>query len=397
MTSMSVLPQCKTIDDFACRLSDGLGKRAAKFTRDMIIGIHRSRSVNLSEIAGALDERISPHALHKRLSRNLARTELISTLADRLLHYSAAAVTSETRLVVTSYGIDKPHARQMQYLQSRSDDASEEDGSGSAYRVCEIIANDPGSNQYIPLLTTLWSRHAPGYVSDADAVRQAIDRVLAATGQRGVLAMDAVFLPSSIIEVLIRIPHYRFVATGFGTVQYRRHARDIRELTEQCDTPFGGTIFKVHNEAQAPMTEESLLLMHFGSIPVQLSDSSRPLSLVALKTTFTSGKSGKNASLLTSEPKPRSRQAHMAVILTFLAIRDVADTLKNQKRDFHPEDFRVLTYSRLQLLMTLLQCVVFFESRSMVVQKQVASLKPIEGNYVRDFLLPGEVEALRNS
>lgn len=356
----------------------------------MIVGIHRSRSVNLTEIAAALNESISSHALHKRLSRNLAREELTLVLSDRLLYYSAGMVSDETRLVVISHGIDKPHARHMQYLNSHSG----ETGSESAYRVCEIVAHDLGSSTYFPLLTTLWSRHAPGFVSDTEEIQRAIDRVLAATEHRGVLAMDGYFLPQTTIMALIRNPEYQFVVTGVGDVQYRRQVRDLGDLTEQCDTPFGGTMFKLSDDAETSMVEESLIFMHFGSLPIQLIDSNRPVSLVAIKTTRSSGETSRTASLLTSLPKSRSREAHMRVISTFLAIRDIADTLRNQKDAYHPHDFRVMTYGRLQLLMTLLQCVVIFEARSMSVQNQVASLQPIEGNYVRDFLLPGEVEAL---
>jgi hypothetical protein len=393
---MKVLPGCKTIDQFVTRLSDGLGKRPAKFVQDMIIGIYRARSVNLTEITAVLGEDISQHATHKRLSRNLTREDLVFTLSDRLLKYSAGAVTPDTRLIVVSYGIHKPHARKMQYLHDATDETMEDDG----YRVCEIVANDAGSGTYIPLLTTLWSRHAPGFASDTAEIRQAIDRVLAATKGRGVVTMDYGFIPRPAIVDLIRDADFRFVVTGLGDVIHRKQTISVDELIEQCETPYGGTMFKLfadqEDDPDAELTTESSLFMHFGSVAIQLPDSDRPRSMVVLKTTRMSGDSGRYAALFTSESKPRSRQAHMDILSTFFSVRDVADTLSAQKSNYKPADFRVLTYERLKLLMTLLQAVVFFESRNFKVQNQVVSLQPILGDYRRDFLLPGEVEELRN-
>ena len=50
--------------------------------KDMLVGIHQSRSVNLTEVARSLKEEIELHASHKRLSRNLARSELIDVVGD---------------------------------------------------------------------------------------------------------------------------------------------------------------------------------------------------------------------------------------------------------------------------------------------------------------------------
>ena len=65
-----------TPDDFArllCSedLGGDLGRVGYKFVRDMLIGMQRTRSVNLTDIAKSLNENIRLHATHKRLSRNL--------------------------------------------------------------------------------------------------------------------------------------------------------------------------------------------------------------------------------------------------------------------------------------------------------------------------------------
>ena len=58
---------------FLCsdELGGDLGRVGYKFVRDMLVGMQRTRSVNLTDIAKSLNEDIRLHATHKRLSRNL--------------------------------------------------------------------------------------------------------------------------------------------------------------------------------------------------------------------------------------------------------------------------------------------------------------------------------------
>ena len=98
---------------FAGELSDGLGKVRSKFVRDMLVGIHQSRSVNLTEIARSLGEDIELHASHKRLSRNLARSELIDVVGSRMLASGAAQVTENSLLIVHCYNLVKRFATKM--------------------------------------------------------------------------------------------------------------------------------------------------------------------------------------------------------------------------------------------------------------------------------------------
>ena len=110
-----------SIGDFAdllCsdELGPQLGKVGIKFIRSMLLGIGRSRSINLTDISQALDEKISLHATHKRLCRNLEDLELSANLADRLLRLGAEKVGPDTRLIIHLYELNKKYARKMEYL-----------------------------------------------------------------------------------------------------------------------------------------------------------------------------------------------------------------------------------------------------------------------------------------
>lgn len=388
---MKVPPRYKTIEDFAAWLSEGNHKPSAKFLRDMIVGIHSARSVNLTEIAAVLNEDINQHATQKRLSRNLIRKELADAVADQILNHTAEYVKESTTLVVINHSLEKPKSRMMQY-QDASSCFTHADYS---FRICEIVAHDTGTDFYTPLLSVLWSRNAPNYVSDTDEIRKAVERVFTATNGRGVLALSSDFLPEKSIYELIQNQSSRFTARIVnGHLIYHRQTHTIDDLIEHCDTPYGGTMFKLRGE-DADSTNENLLFMQYGSVPIRLPDSQRPLKLVVLKTTNQSGKAGKGMALVTSELKNRSRQAHTDHIATQFLVWNLSESILEQKRNFSPDGFRVLNYERLQLLMTLLHAVIFFDAQTTEhLSNHGVSLQPIPGDYIRDFLLPGEAEAL---
>ena len=357
----------------------------------MIVGIHSARSVNLTEIAAVLNEDINQHATQKRLSRNLIRKELADTVANQILNHAAEYVKTSTTPVVISHSLEKPKSRMMQY----HDEFSCFTHADYSYRICEIVAHNPGTAFYTPLLSVLWSRHAPDYVSDTDEIQKAVERVLTATNGRGVLALSPDFLPEKTIHELIQSQHYCFTAKIVnGNLIYHRQTHTIDDLIEHCDTPYGGTMFKLRGEDIKPTTE-NLLFMQYGSVPIRLPDSQRPLKLVVLKTTNQSGKVGNGMAVVTSELKNRSRQAHIERIETEFLVWNLAESILEQKRNFSPNGFRVLNYERLQLLMTLLHAVIFFDAQTTEhLNNHGVSLQPIPGDYVRDFLLPGEAEAL---
>ena len=101
-------------------ISDGAGYRLGrvreKFLRSMLIGIEHADSLNLTSIAGALDEGIRLHATQKRLSRNLDDQVLFDFLQNRLLSLATTDISNDSWLVVHTYSLEKRYARKIEYL-----------------------------------------------------------------------------------------------------------------------------------------------------------------------------------------------------------------------------------------------------------------------------------------
>jgi len=392
---MASVKRCNSIEDLASRLSRDAGRVPARFLYDMLRGIYESRSLNLTDIARVLGENIGLHGTHKRLSRNLARGELSATVSDQLLKIGARSVGQDTPLIVLMHKINKKYARRMEYLAT-------DDG----YRVCDILAHAPGSDTWVPLLTTLWSRRAPGYVSDTHEVRQATDRVLAATQGKGLFYLSPYVLPQKVLRGLTHDRDLRFfsaIAAADDTLIYRHRAQPVAELTHLCKTPFGKMMYKVVPETTRGFfqewrlsTTELSIFTEVGTMPVRFPDAARPLSLVVQRA---KGQLRNDTlAMLSSEPQLRSRKPIMDLVTSYMAISDVVAAHIRGKEKYRPADFRVFTYERLQLLMTLLNAVLFYElaiARSIVLSERMISFSPHEGELERDYLLPPAIALAR--
>ena len=385
-----------SIGDFAellCsdKLGPQLGKVGIKFIRSMLLGISRSRSVNLTDISQALDEKISLHATHKRLCRNLEDLELSANLADRLLRLGAEKVGPDTRLIIHLYELNKKYARKMEYLSTRD----ELDGAG--FKVCEILASEPESDTYIPLTVNVWSNQVPGFISDADEIRKTVMRVQAAMGNRGVFYIDDHSLDFELFRPIMKDSWLDYVFPLQNEELELVHKNDcysVSGLLEQVETRYGKILYKLVPEGMVGEAETDLdLFVHVGAAAIKLQLSNRPLSFIALK--YSSSLGENSTPIITTKVNLRSRKALMGLVESFLGIQDIVELHQSLRSGFSPENFRVLTYNRLQLLMTLLEAVIYYEvsvSGKVLIRDHRFAAKPHDGEIDRTYLLPKHVE-----
>ena len=406
--------ELRTIDDIAVWLSEGMRRPSSKFLRDMLKGIHASKSIKLANIARALGEGNNLHSTCNRLGRNLADPDLERIIADRLLEQGANMVKRHTRLIVNVYTVAKPNARKMQYLQDGDENTTDE----AQFLVCEILASNTGSGKYSPLLATLWSRYAPGYVSDAQEILDALGRVLKATKGRGVVCLEYRYIPPAIVDDLLdnllASQDTQFICTE-GSVApvlvHRQQNKTTTELAEVCDLPYWGRLFKVlpvnaeksdayliyrQYLSSTPNELSDLAIpMEFGSLPVRCQESGRPVSIIIMNT-YHPLLGERSTRLVTSYEKLNSRKKILAPIHAFLSLGDVVAAHGSIRDSYNPSDLQVAKYDRMQLLMTFLLAVVFFEARTYKLKLPLARFQPHEGRYRRDYLLPEDVERLKS-
>lgn len=176
------------IHRFSGELCTKLGKGASRFVGEMIYGISASGSVVLARIARVLEEAISLHDTHKRLSRNLGNRAIRDKIGRKVLEQGAKRIGDETLLVVDISDLIKKYAKRMEHL-ARVHDGSE-GKRGNGYWLCEVVGAEVGSSQIVPLAQSLWSQEAADFVSENDEILAVVRRVLEATEKRGILVFD---------------------------------------------------------------------------------------------------------------------------------------------------------------------------------------------------------------
>ncbi len=223
-------------------LGPELGKVGIKFIHSMLLGISKSRSVNLTDISQALDEKINLHATHKRLSRNLEDLELSTNLADRLLRLGSEIVGPDTRLIIHLYELNKRYARKMEYL-SRRDELD-----GGVFKVCEILASEPESDSYIPLTVNVWSNQVPGFISDADEIRKTVLRIRAAMGNRGMFYIDDHSLDFELFKPIMedaKLEYISLLQDKDLEILHKNERYLASDLLDQVETRYAKILYKL--------------------------------------------------------------------------------------------------------------------------------------------------------
>ena len=366
-----------------------MGRVDSKFVQSMILGIHRTRSVNLTDIAKCLGENIRLHATHKRLSRNLDNPKLAWTLSQRLLKLGAVNVKSDTRLIVHIYELNKKYARKVEYLP----DVGKYDNAG--FRVCEVLASNVDGETYYPLIVSVWSERVPGYVSDIDEIKKVLKRTAAATNGRGMFFFDDASFNGDLLKDIITDPQLKFIAMMPNSqieAVYRNQTWPLQSLADSMNTVYGRTLFKLIPKGAAGTKENTdiAVFIHAGALPIKLVKCNQNLTMIALKskTRF----AGEHTSpMLTSALNLRSRKALMGLVEGFLSLQDVLSVHDSLRESFDPSGFRVLTYDRLQLLMTLLLAVIQYEvskGGNILVRDHLFSDTPHRGDVNRTYIMP---------
>lgn len=368
---------------FSAQLNKGLGQAPARFVQEMIVGIHLAQSLHLTDIARSLREDVNVHATHKRLSRNLGKKELIDFMSTALLNHAASKVTQDMTMVVHLSFDD-------------------------SYSLCDISAIDPVSpDRYIPLLSRLWSRHAPDYQNDATEILTAVNQVNSATRGGGVFYCNQATLYPDLFWVLANAPNLRtvqFVDDRQRVFIVDGQPRRVSELLASVELPYGKLMFKMVDAAHAKWIGagssvnnnvddkiEMSMFVHFGVSTVQLPDSDKQGELVIQGNSSNFDTDVRGLSYLTTGVTVDTRDQIWTLLQNEFLATDTEKVVINHKSRFNPSDVRVLTYDRLRVLNVLLQAVMYYEAyieQDFAIQDHIVTSEPHPGSHYRDFLLP---------
>jgi hypothetical protein len=333
---------------FSGKLSINLPRVACRFVEESIYGIQTRQSVRLSEIARALNDRVSVIKTINRLSRQLCRADLWRRLSTNLLKLAARSVGNDTLLILDLSDITKPYAREMEYL-ARVYNGS--DGTlGDGYWTVNVAACETGSSEVVPLYCRLHSQLAPDYVSENLEVERAVKMVSEAVCGRGIWIIDRGADRTELFDYFLTEKR-RFIIRlkGDRNLIYKGKKLLALEVSGKCPLPYTEVVIKEEKSV------EKRFDISFGFCPVKLPDNPVPLCLVVV-----SGYGAEPMMLLTNIPLKKNRAMLTFVMESYITRWKIEETLRFVKQSYKLEDIRLLSYRRLQNMMALVLAVAYF-------------------------------------
>lgn len=338
------------IHRFSGKLCLGFGKVTSRFVEEMLYGIQARGSLRLSEVARALDEKITLKKAVDRLSRNLDAPGLSESLSASVLHEGAPRVGHDTLLIVDPSDLRKKYGRKMEHLARIRDGSEKEIGWG--YWLNIIVGAEINGSEIVPLVHELYSSKAPDFISENHQILEASRRLREATEDRGIFVLDRGGDRGKLYEEYVGTDSYRFIIRQRGDrdVLYRGRKRQMMALARSCPLPYRETVVKEKDG------QEAVYCLRFGCVPVRLpAHPKKKLWLVVVQ-----GFGQTPLMLLTTEPMRRSKKVAWRIVAAYITRWRVEETIRFIKRSYDLEDIRVLTYRRLKNMATLVLAAAFF-------------------------------------
>ena len=325
-----------------------------KFLWDMLYGVMASGDVLLSGVVRALCEDITPKKTEDRLSRNLDAGGLAGEVARAVAEAGAAFVSERTVVIVDPTEIRKDHAREMELLTTVRDASRSRDGDQPVlvrgYPGCMVVACGNGRRAPVPLALRFWSSRAPGYKGENDEVLRTLAPVERALGRRGVYVYDRGgdrpafydhFLDAG-LDFVIRIKERHLL--------HWRGPHDTDWLAEQCPAPFADVL---DYDSQGRRTR---MEVRYGALPVTLPwRRDDRLRLVVVRRPR-----AKPMLLLTTLAGGTSRESLWEAVQAYNTRWRIEETIRFVKQSYGLERVRVLTFRRLENLVSIVLAAAYF-------------------------------------
>src|SRR5690348_1507014 len=175
---------------FAGHLGRGSSRPIYKFIRDMLVGIVAKKSIMLSDVGRALNEKTDLLYTEKRLSRNVCHSDMEDdTLRERYLE----TVGGDTKNAVIAFDlseIKKEYAKNMPYLAGVYDASNKATADGYWLTMCEAVRSD---GKHVPLWLKVFSQKTPGFISENTEIISTLRAISSHTDRSATWVFDRGF------------------------------------------------------------------------------------------------------------------------------------------------------------------------------------------------------------
>ena len=327
----------------AKRVVLGLGKGVTlperKFALEMVLGMLRTGSCNVTRIAASLGEEVKTKHILKRFDRMLMHEGLVERANEACLAESVRKIDEDTVLALDGGDIVHQYGRKFEHQAKVHDGSSKENGIG--FWLNQVTGYNESNHETFPILLRTYSTKAPGYVSANAEAFGMIDQVHTAVGSLGTWVLDRGYDGGYMLKHLLD-RELRFVVrmTEKRDIWVRGERRNIREVAE-------GVNRRVKFSSYA----------RFGSVKTTLKfgDEAYPVTLIAYK-----AKRNPGVMMLLTSGWVKSTVELKRRIRAYFRRWGVEESYRFEKQGFGIEQATVRRYARLKTLlgMTLLSWLV---------------------------------------
>ncbi|MFH1313974.1 MAG: transposase [Candidatus Eisenbacteria bacterium] len=246
--------------------------------------------------------------------------------------------------------ITKQYARSMEYLARVRDGSTGELTNG--YWTVKVIGSELDEVKVTPLYEHLYSQRAPGFVSENDEIMQAITLVSSHMHGRGIWVMDRGGDRHRLYRPLLE-DDLRFLIRQRGDrdLLWRGRRVLVRELASLCPILYAERLVRETDG------KEKVCTIEYGYMRVRLPGRPEQLTLVVVW-----GFGQEPLMLLTNVKVRRSRKSVSFIVHSYLRRWQIEDTIRCSKQSYELENVRLLSYGRLQNMMVLALCAMYFSA-----------------------------------
>jgi len=236
----------------------------------------------------------------------------------------------------------------MEYMARVRDGSTGELADG--YWTLRVIGAELDEVRVTPLYHHLYSQVAPGFVSENEEILRAVELIGRHTQGRGIWVMDRGGDRRRLYHPLLD-RHLRFIVRLMGDRHLVCGGRAIaaRKIALRCGMLYTEPVVREESG------RERRYLMECGYRRVKLPGRQEKLTLVVVK-----GFGQEPMMLLTNVDVRRSRRSCLFVVDSYLRRWQIEDTIRCVKQSYDVENVRLLGYERLQNMMALVLCAMYF-------------------------------------
>ena len=228
--------------------------------RDMVVGVLKSRSVFVNQIAASLREPLKLKDVAKRLSAQYLKEDYADRVLEGHLGSAAPGVSKDDFIVMDGTDISKKHARYMEGLEFVKNGDTGEIGLG--YNVLNINAVN-AHKEISPLLSRAYSFEM-GAVSSNNEIKKAVRRVKGHLGEKGCWVFDRGADNEILKDFFIgECPRAIIRLKGNTGVHHGGQRARARELAKKMDLSIVQKTIKIKKDR--PVSE----LYDIGAVPVE--------------------------------------------------------------------------------------------------------------------------------